>query len=124
MSFFTDRFLAPAAEFSPKPMWFLNGDLTEAELTRQLEDFLAHGVKGVILHPRIGVPRSLPYMGERFLQLMRHAVSECARLGMHVILYDEGMYPSGSANGQVVRENPAFASRCLRMIPAEQPLSP
>ncbi|MFZ4696006.1 MAG: hypothetical protein ACOYMV_12850, partial [Verrucomicrobiia bacterium] len=41
--------------------------------------------------------------------------AECARLGMKVILYDEGAYPSGSACGAVVAENPDFASRCLGM---------
>ena len=63
-------------------------------------------------------------MSERFLQLIRHAVSECARLGMDVVLYDEGMYPSGSACGQVVKEDPSFASRCLLLKRADEPLAP
>lgn len=29
---------------------------------------------------------------------------------MKVMLYDEAMYPSGSCHGQVVQENPEFAS--------------
>src|SRR5699024_4126267 len=33
-----------------------------------------------------------------------------------VILYDEAMYPSGSAKGLVVQDNPEFASRGLRML--------
>ena len=115
-SFFRERWTHPEVTFSPKPMWFLNGALEEGEMTRQLEDFAAHGVRGVILHPRIGLPKDLEYLGDRFMGLIRHAVSECARLGMEVLLYDEGMYPSGSANGQVVREDPAFASRGLRMV--------
>jgi hypothetical protein len=32
---------------------------------------------------------------------------------MQVVLYDEGSYPSGSAQGRVVAENPDFAARCL-----------
>jgi hypothetical protein len=35
---------------------------------------------------------------------------------MKVILYDEGMYPSGSSSGQVVARNPAFACRGLAMV--------
>ena len=36
---------------------------------------------------------------------------------MYVVLYDEGMYPSGSASGQVVAHNPAHAERtCTRSI--------
>ncbi len=114
---------APAA-FSPAPMWFLNGDLREDELARQLRDFAEHGVMGVILHPRIGIPRELAYLSQRFLELIRFAVEEAGRLGMFVILYDEGMYPSGSAGGLVVKENPAYASRGLRMHRGEAPAAP
>jgi hypothetical protein len=32
---------------------------------------------------------------------------------MYVLLYDEGMYPSGSSSGQVVASNPDFQCRCL-----------
>ncbi len=110
-----ERFLHPGDEFSPVPFWFLNGDLREEELARQLRDFAHHGVRGVVLHPRIGIPSSLTYLSERFLALMTFAVREAAALGMWVVLYDEGMYPSGSANGQVVRENPAFAARGITL---------
>ena len=42
---------------------------------------------------------------------MRFALEEARRRGMFVILYDEGMYPSGSSAGQVVAENPENAAR-------------
>ncbi len=42
----------------------------------------------------------------------------CERLGLRIVLYDEASYPSGSANGAVVAENPEFAARCL--VRAEQ----
>ena len=35
-------FCNPGSEFSPIPFWFWNDTLTEAELTRQIDDFLAH----------------------------------------------------------------------------------
>ena len=38
-----DGFLHPPAGFSPLPFWFWNDTLSEAELTRQIDDFLAHG---------------------------------------------------------------------------------
>ncbi|OUS78151.1 hypothetical protein B1748_05170 [Paenibacillus sp. MY03] len=43
------------------------------------------------------------------------AVAEVARLGMSVILYDEAMYPSGSASDMVVRRNPEYTSRGLQL---------
>ena len=111
----------PGREYTPFPFWFLNDALKEEELCRQLQDFAAHGVYGVVLHPRIGLPREMGYLSAAFFDAIETAVREAARLGMQVILYDEGMYPSGSACGQVVAANPAFASRGLDLVPTEEP---
>ena len=108
-------FVQPGDEYTPIPFWFWNDELTEAELARQIHDFHDKGVAGFVIHPRKGLPRSIPYMSEKYLGFVRFAVEEAARLNMRVVLYDEAMYPSGSAHGMVVRENPAYASRCLRM---------
>ncbi|MGN0763849.1 MAG: hypothetical protein ACI4MK_10685 [Aristaeellaceae bacterium] len=108
-------FVQPGDEYTPIPFWFWNDELTEAELARQIHDFHDKGVAGFVIHPRKGLPRSISYMSEKYLGFVRFAVEEAARLNMRVVLYDEAMYPSGSAHGMVVRENPAYASRCLRM---------
>ena len=100
-------------EFSPIPFWFWNDTLTEGELTRQIDDFLAHGVSGFVIHPRKGLDPAIGYMSERYLALVRHAVEVAAARGMSVMLYDEGMYPSGSAHGMVAAENPDWAAGCL-----------
>ena len=111
-----EAFRAPDAEFSPFPFWFLNGDLNDGELERQLNDFLSKDIHAVVLHPRVGVPESLRYLSDAFLDRMETIVSFAAAHDMRVLLYDEGMYPSGSAHGMVVKENPAYAARglCLR----------
>lgn len=108
-------FTKPDDEFSPIPFWFWNDELTEAEIARQIRDFDDHGVAGFVIHPRKGLPQTIPYLSDRYMHFVRCAVDEAARLGMTVVLYDEAMYPSGSAHGMVVRENPAWASRCLVM---------
>ncbi|MDP6595766.1 MAG: hypothetical protein QGI86_07795 [Candidatus Poribacteria bacterium] len=98
-------------EFSQAPFWFWNDELSEGEISRQLDEFQAHGIHAFVIHPRAGLPQSLAWMSERLLYFMRFAIAEAARRGMWVILYDEGMYPSGSSAGQVVEENPQFACR-------------
>ena len=108
-------FLSPADEFSPMPFWFWNDELTEDEITRQIDDFLAHGVAGFVIHPRKGLPGTIPYLSDKYMHYVRHAVEEAARRGMQVVLYDEAMYPSGAAHGMVAAENPDWASRCLWM---------
>jgi len=113
-----NEFHHPPREFSLLPFWFWNDNLDEQEILRQIADFEAHGVYGFVIHPRVGLPRDIGWMSERMLHFMRIAVEEAARRGMYVVLYDEGMYPSGSSSGQVVAENPNFACRCLALADA------
>jgi hypothetical protein len=100
-------------EFSVLPFWFWNDDITKEEISRQLDDFEAHGVYGFTIHPRVGLPRSLGWMSEAILAFYDFAIEEAHRRHMKVVLYDEGMYPSGSSSGQVVAANPDFQVRCL-----------
>ena len=119
-----EAFLNPADEFSPVPFWFWNDELTEEELSRQIQDFHDKGISGFVIHPRKGLPRSIPYLSDRFMHFVRFAVEEAQRLHMHVVLYDEAMYPSGSAHGMVVQRNPEYASCCLRMEVLPEAASP
>lgn len=109
------EFLSPPTEFTPIPFWFWNDELSADEIVRQIRDFHAKEVEGFVIHPRMGLPRSMPYLSEGYMDLVDLAVTEAYKLGMKVILYDEGMYPSGSANGKVVEANPDYASRGLQM---------
>lgn len=106
----------PPVEFSLAPFWFWNDELREDEIARQMDEFQAHGINAFVIHPRVGLPRQQGWMSAALLAKMRFAIEEAQRRGMWVILYDEGMYPSGSASGQVVAENPAYQCRGLERI--------
>ena len=110
-----ETFLDPPREFGLIPFWFWNDDLEEGELIRQLRAFHEAGFGGVVPHARIGLSRRVGYLTDEYFRLMRVVVDEAARLGMKVILYDEGSYPSGSANGAVVAENAEYASQSIRL---------
>jgi len=112
MSWLTE-WLDPPREFSLAPFWLWNDTLTEGEIARQMDDYQAHGVHAFVIHPRVGLPRSIGWMSERMIQFMRFAIEQAAERGMWVVLYDEGMYPSGSSSGQVVAETPVFRCRGL-----------
>ncbi|MCX5643079.1 MAG: glycosyl hydrolase [Phycisphaerae bacterium] len=114
------EWLNPPVEFSQAPFWFWNDDLSEPELLRQMEDFRAHGVHAFVIHARAGLPKSIGWMSERMIGLMRFAIEQAAERDMWVILYDEGMYPSGSSSGHVVAEDPAFRTRGLVCIDLDE----
>jgi len=112
--------LEPPPEFSLAPFWFWNDALTEKEITRQLDDFKAHGVYGFVIHPRAGLPRDIGWLSEPMIEFMRFAIEQAAKRDMWVVLYDEGMYPSGSSSGQVVAENAAYRTRGLFQIDLDE----
>jgi hypothetical protein len=114
-------FRTPPRAYTLVPFWFLNDALDDDELRRQLDDFAAHGVHGVIPHPRLGLPDSVPFLSDAWMHALEVCVEHAAARRMTVILYDEGMYPSGSAAGAVVAENADFATRCVAPVPAGQP---
>jgi len=122
-----DNFQDPSREFSVLPFWFWNDTLSEKEILRQIADFDEHGVYGFVIHPRIGLPENIKWLSPEMIHYMRVAIEEASRRRMSVILYDEGMYPSGSSSGQVVEKNPDHAVHGLAKIdlkPGEEPVVP
>lgn len=107
---------APPSEYSLTPFWFWNDDLEESKIARQMEAFQQHGVQSFVLHPRLGLPPHLGWMSQMLLSKIAFALQEARRRQMWVILYDEGMYPSGSSAGQVVAHDPTFQCRGMVRI--------
>jgi len=112
---FLDNLIKPSGEFTPIPFWFFNDRPDREIIRRQLEDYVEKGVEGIVLHPRIGIPKEIPYLSEPYFQVVRYVVCTARQLGMKIVLYDEGMYPSGSAHGLVVAENADYASRGITL---------
>ncbi len=110
-----EQFLHPSDEFTLIPFWFWNDALDEKEITRQINDFCAKGINGFVIHPRMGIPEDIPYLSDKFMHYVKYTVEEAHKRSMKVVLYDEAMYPSGSAHGMVVKDNPEYATRALRM---------
>lgn len=119
---FDQQWNNPPREFSLLPFWFWNDELSEAELLRQIAEFDANGVYGFVIHPRVGLPRDTGWMSDKLLGFYHVAIEEAAKRDMRVLLYDEGMYPSGSSSGQLVERHPELACRCLALHDETQPL--
>ena len=111
---------SPSVEFTPIPFWFFNDMPEEDRIKKQLEDYVEKGVNGIVLHPRIGVPKEVPYLSGKYFEAVRFIVKTASELNMKIVLYDEGMYPSGSAHGMVVAKNPDYASKGIRLASEEE----
>ena len=71
-----DEFLHPSSEYTPIPFWFWNDHLNEQEIIRQIHDFKDKGVDGFVIHPRIGIPKEIGYLSDRFMELVECAVKK------------------------------------------------
>ena len=103
-------------EFTPIPFWFWNDELSENEILRQMKEMKDKGVDGFVIHPRKGLPSSIGYLSDEYFHYVKFAVKMAKEMDMKVVLYDEAMYPSGSAHGEVVKADISFASKGLNRI--------
>lgn len=123
MSISLDRIKSAAPrECTLFPFWFWNDRLDARELLDQLDAFERNGVYAFVIHPRVGLPRDQGWMSRGLLDFYHLIIQQADRRGMKVLLYDEGMYPSGSSCGQVVARWPELACRGLALHPVNQPL--
>ncbi|HRI80966.1 MAG TPA: hypothetical protein PLF88_00865 [Opitutaceae bacterium] len=94
---------------SPAPryytFWSINGPLDQARLRRQLADFQAAGLHGVVFHPRFypGIP---PYLSDDYLAQVNATILHAKELGLRFWLYDENGWPSGTGDGKVLGQYP------------------
>ena len=94
-----------------KPFWFWNGEMTDAEILRQIREMHDKGVDGFFIHPRQGL--TVPYLSHEWFEKVKVAVETAKELNMEVWLYDEYTYPSGAAGGRVMIERPELMARYL-----------
>lgn len=94
---------------APEPryytFWSINGPLQRDRLRRQLADFKAAGLHGVVFHPRFypGIP---PYLSEEYLGHVTDTILHARELGLRFWLYDENGWPSGTGDGKVLAQYP------------------
>ena len=100
------EFHTPPREFGMVPDWFWSDDPDDEEIRRQLGEFHRMGFAGVMIFPGIGLSGRVGYLSPEWFQVIGGTLEEAERLGMKVLIWDDGGYPSGSANGLVARENP------------------
>ena len=104
-------FFKPLSQYSMVPFWFWNAELNDEELVRQLHEMKDKGVEEVIIHARKGL--TVPYLSPEWFSKIRLSCKAAEELGMKIYLYDENNWPSGYADGRVLKKDPSFAAKCL-----------
>lgn len=112
----------PPAAYRPMVFWLWNGDITAEGVREGVGEFAAKGCGGFFLHPmgeafRLGdflQGISPPYLSDEYFALVRVAAEAARDHGLLCWLYDEGGWPSGSAQGHALDGHPELAR--LRLV--------
>ena len=99
------HFGSPPPQYGLTMWWFWNGDMTPANITRDLTELQSRGIRSVMLWPYNGL-MNLEYLSPAWFDRVKFAVKQAKQLDMRVWLMDEGCYPSGFVGGNVTRLRP------------------
>ena len=105
---------APPIDYAPVYSWVWRGEITDSGIIKGLESMKKRGIRGFYILPspsqfsqaNSNCAGEKEYLSREFMEQVKFAVTEAEKRGMHCWMYDEGGWPSGSANGRVVQENP------------------
>jgi hypothetical protein len=94
--------------------WYWNADPTPKGIRTQLESIKEAGFECVYLHPmpdefhkwNFFQGMYISYLGKKFFELTGYVLQECKRLGLYLMLYDEGGWPSGGVLDRLVKKYP------------------
>ncbi len=102
-------------EYEPIPFYFLNDTFDKDEAVRQLDVMKENEIRAFFLHVRDGILDEA-YGTSLFFERVKIIVSESAKRGIKVWLYDEDAFPSGNAGGLIAFERPELRAYSLKVV--------
>jgi len=110
---------------TPGIFWYWNDNPTPTKIRRQLKTMKDAGYRTVYLHPMpetyhkfdFFAGMKTPYLGKRYFEYARMMLDECRKLGLVMMPYDEGGWPSGGVVDTLVKKYPDDRVRALEKMP-------
>jgi hypothetical protein len=111
-----EDFHTPPLQARPSALWsWLNGNVDHAQITRELEEMKAKGMRGAIIwdvgsliNPDAMIPAGPQFLGPESLGSIHHAMDEAERLGLEL-----GLFASSSWNAGGTWITPKNGSKAL-----------
>ena len=122
LSFDGKEFQNPGHAYRMTYSWSWNVELTQEEIMRQIDDMADGGIHNVYVLPTppefrpefAPTTMSPAYLSDAFMEVVRFTIAYGLKKDVHFWLYDEGGWPSGSANGLTCKDHPELVGRVLR----------
>jgi len=110
-------------EFGVCAWWVWNGVMRKPFMLKQLDALKAAGIDEFCLYCEQGC--SLDFLEKSWFDMVEWVIPEVKRRNMKMWIYDDLNWPSGTANGLMVREHPEFRSQSYQVrllkVPAGSP---
>lgn len=114
-------FAGSAKEYSPVPIWWWSAEKLDPQRLRwQLEQFAAGGVFNLVIlnlapnGPLYGSDADdPPFFSEEWWQIFLGVCADAGDLGVRLWFYDQVGFSGANLQGDLVREQPAFAGQWL-----------
>ena len=119
-----EKFQEPDSILRPAPFWAINDRLTPEETARQMSEMIDVGLSGGFFHSRAGL--TTEYMGDDWFASIEAALKVAKEKDGYLWLYDEDLWPSGNAGGQVAGKKDEYRSATLvpEFVPAGREAGP
>ncbi len=102
-----ETFLTPPSNLRPALFWAINDRLSnKKKAARQFREMLKVGFSGAFFHARPGLISE--YMGKEWMDAIEATLEAAREADGKLWLYDEDMWPSGNASGQVAAAGPDY----------------
>jgi hypothetical protein len=89
-------------EYGSIPFWSWNDKLEPAELRRQINVMHDLKMNGFFMHARCGLETK--YLSNEWFKAIKISIDEAKKLGMEAWSYDENGWPSGFADGILLKD--------------------
>ena len=126
-----DSFLNPNVEHFPVYCWSWNCKVSKDEIAHKLREFHDNNIFQIYILPEPHAFRPLTgnnmqpdYLTEDFFEIIKFTFEQAESLGMKLMIYDEGGWPSGSACGKVLESNNNLARKQILYRTVSSPYVP
>jgi hypothetical protein len=105
---------SPPPEYGPEPYYGLNGDVSLAQVERDLDTLHGLGFQAVTVQAGFGMP--FAYLSPEYFAFFREFVEAAKQRNMRVWIVDDAGYPSGFAGGRFTTDKPEMRMQALEVI--------
>ena len=99
-------------DYGPVPWWAWCGKMEFPVMLRQMEQMKSMGIDEFFIYPSMGLEYP-NFLEDSWFEYVAWTIKQAKKLKMHVWIYDDMNWPSGSAMGHLAKRFPQYRCRSI-----------